>query len=286
MESFSELGPTGSSGIQFYPNDLDQGPFMKFSTYSMKGGVGSGMSDINYSGPFEHVCLPIPTGLNSVYGQGWDQEGVDEKVAGIQKAFEGATNAVNADPRGRTSWFDSAKGAVSGGVGAVMDSLKSAGIEDTMTSALLGVTGKVTKAAGQRATGKAVFQNQYMTYGGPGFREFQFAFALKALSKDDAISIESIVKFFKLNSAPQLRVGGLWRLYELPMVFRPTFHAKQGTMNLHLPLIGKCALTNVGVTYGGDRYSEFWSNHPVQVDLTLSFKEVALLSGLDIDAGY
>ena len=53
-----------------------------------------------------------------------------------------------------------------------------------------------------------------------------------------------------------------------------------------LPRISKCALTDVGVTYGGDRYSEFENDAPVQVDLTLSFREISLLSGQDIDAGF
>ena len=70
------------------------------------------------------------------------------------------------------------------------------------------------------------------------------------------------------------------------MVFQPSFHTKAGAENTHLPKITKCALTDVGVTYGGDRYSEFTNNAPVQVDLTLSFKEIALLSGADIEAGF
>lgn len=270
------------SGVTFYPSDLDNGPFMKFSTYSMKGGVGSGMSDINFQGPFKHVCLPIPTGLNTTYGQGWDQEDVAAPISGIQAAIQGGQEGAEA----AEGFFGTIGGAVGGGWSAVADSLKSAGVEDVFTSAALGATGKITKAAGQRATGQAVFSNQYMTYGGPAFRSFSFAFSLKALSESDTQAINDIVKFFKLNSAPQLRVGGLWRLYELPMVFRPRFYTKTGSENLNLPLITKCALTDVGVVYGGDRYSEFTNNAPVQVDLTLSFKEIALLSGQDINFGY
>ena len=70
------------------------------------------------------------------------------------------------------------------------------------------------------------------------------------------------------------------------MVFAPSFHTKTGMKNFNLPRITKCALTNVGVTYGGDKYSEFTNNAPVQVDLTLTLKEIALLSGIDIDFGH
>ena len=151
---------------------------------------------------------------------------------------------------------------------------------------MFGVGKVIGQGAAQRATGSAVFSPTYATYSGPAFRNFSFAFSLKALSTSDTQAIEDIVKFFKINSAPIIKTGGLWRLYELPRVFRPTFHTKTGSQNLKLPRITKCALTDVGVTYGGDRYSEFTNNAPVQVGLTLSFKEISLLSGEDINLGY
>ena len=54
----------------------------------------------------------------------------------------------------------------------------------------------------------------------------------------------------------------------------------------HLNNIAKCALTNINVVYGGDRFSVFTDAAPVQVDLTLQFKEVQLLSQDDMEKGY
>ena len=75
--------------VQFYPSDLDNGPFMKFTTYSMKGGIGSSMTDIQFGPPGSTVCLPIPSGLNSQYGQGWDQEDVNAVKAAAGGALTG-----------------------------------------------------------------------------------------------------------------------------------------------------------------------------------------------------
>ena len=72
----------------------------------------------------------------------------------------------------------------------------------------------------------------------------------------------------------------------MPKVFQPTFHTKTGVQNTHLPKIGKCALINVGVTYGGSKYNEFHDSRPVQTDITLTFKEIALLSSQDLEAGF
>ena len=82
--------------INFYPADLDQGPFMMFSTYSMKGGVGSGMSDIDFTYKGNTVCLPIPSGLNTTYGQGWDQEDVSAVISAGSKAIEGGKEGAEA----------------------------------------------------------------------------------------------------------------------------------------------------------------------------------------------
>ena len=52
-----------------------------------------------------------------------------------------------------------------------------------------------------------------------------------------------------------------------------------GDVNPWLPHIGHCALTNVGVSYGGDKFTTYDNSRgmPVQTDLTLQFKEMELL---------
>ena len=43
--------------------------------------------------------------------------------------------------------------------------------------------------------------------------------------------------------------------------------------------IGHCACTDVGISYGGDKFTTFSGEHaPLQVDLSLSFKEMELLN--------
>ena len=68
------------------------------------------------------------------------------------------------------------------------------------------------------------------------------------------------------------------RIYDLPNVFKISFH-NGNNPNPWLPQIGHCALTNVGVTYGGDKFTTYNRSKgmPVQTDLTLQFKEMELL---------
>ena len=139
--------------------------------------------------------------------------------------------------------------------------------------AILGTVGKMImgEAAAQRASGRATFSNTYVTYTGPAFRDFTYNFSLKPLAREDSDTIRRIVKFFKVNSAPKQLAGNIMRIYELPKLFGISYHGRNGPMK-HMNNIAKCALTNINVVYGGDRFSVFDDSAPVQVDLKIQFK--------------
>ena len=68
------------------------------------------------------------------------------------------------------------------------------------------------------------------------------------------------------------------RIYNLPDVFKVQFFSNF----VEAPWLfkdGHCACTNVGVSYGGEKYTTFAATHaPVQIDLQLGFKELELLN--------
>ncbi len=266
--------------LNYYPGDLPGQPFMKFSTFKMKGGTGSAIGDIGMTAIGDHVCLPIPSGVNSTYGQGWDQEEVDPaKSLGAEMA-RGALDSFSAN----SGVVDNVKAMVKAGWEPVKDSLANTGAGGATKAAGMMAVGKlVGQGAVQRATGSAAFSNTYATYGGPAFRTFQFQFSFKPLQWSDTTRARAILEFFKQGSFPKLIIGGLWRVYELPYVFTITYYDHNGAKHKHLPQISQSALTDLSVTYGGDMYTEFRrGSSPVQIDLSLSFREVALLSRDDV----
>ncbi len=269
--------------INYYPGDLPGQPFVKFSTWKMKGGTGSNIGDIGMTAIGDHVCLPIPSGVNVTYGQGWDQEDVGEA-----KALLGGVGGAVADSYSSgANLGDNMRAMAKSGSDSVKDTAGKVGLEGAKKGAGLGVAGSlVGTGAAQRAAGSAKFSNTYATYGGPAFRTFQFAFSMKPLSWEDNLKIIDIVSFFKEGSAPDLISGGLWRVYELPYVFTITFYNNKGVRHHHLPMISQSALTDVGVTYGGDMYSEFENGAPVQTDIQLSFREIALLTKADLAGNF
>jgi hypothetical protein len=264
-------GPVVDLNVMVHPPDLGltgkNANYMQFSTFTMRGGVGSSTSDMNFEGPHQFVCLPIPSGIGATYEQGWDQADVGLLASGVQMGVEAAMGSG-----GRT---------LASSMDEVGETMKSA---MGGKKAILGTVGKMImgEAATQRASGRATFSNTYVTYTGPAFRDFSYNFSLKPLDRKESDAVRTIIRFFKSNSAPRQLMGSVMRLYELPKLFGISYHGRKGPMK-HMNNIAKCALTNINVVYGGDRFAVFAEDSaPVQVDLTLQFKEVQLLAQSDM----
>ena len=154
-----------------------------------------------------------------------------------------------------------------------------------------GIVGNIGKLVGSRAlgqsTGQAIFDQSFAVYGGPAYRSFSFSYSLMPLSRDDTEKIKDIVNFFKINSAPESKgPGTVARIYGLPKAFEIKYYNKSNE-NEYMNKIGKCALTSINVTYGGERFTTFdGMDAPVQVNLNLSFKELQLQDSASMDAGY
>ena len=137
------------------------------------------------------------------------------------------------------------------------------------------------------ATGFATFDQVSVHYSGPQFRVFGFNFSLKPTSFADQAAIGTIVDFFKQAAAPELIHSNFMRSYEIPYFFEIKFYGPGGREMTSINKIAKCVLTSFEVKYGGDRFQTFAiSDAPVQTDITMSFKEVELLTKKEMAAGY
>lgn len=285
--------------------------WMKFQAFEITGGYGSqrdAEQDYTEKGP--SINLPIPTGPSVSYAQGWNQDeiGWASSVLGETMSKDLSTHnktaravadistptalSVARNPHrdiptemGRqvhaidsiTSSFNSMKAR-----GADIRSQASQGLG-------AGSVGLLGQALGQPltqgVTGVATAAESMVTYTGPMYREFSFNFSLKPTSNVEADTIDKIVKHFKISAAPEQIANKGFRIYALPYVFEITYHFKTAP-NERMNKIGKCALTNMSVAYGGDRFTTFEDGNPVEVALSLSFKEIELLDKKRITAGY
>ena len=289
------------SVIQF-PEDLLSNPdyagnYMLFSAKNVSGGVDTRtlkFSDAGGAGALS-VALPIPQGLNTAYQQQWDQQGVNALAsasAGVtggvmgvidkvvskgtitgmagealsqagklgSKALEFSTTAQG--PAGRY-------GVNEAGAGVIKE-MKAAAMTAPLVGALV--------EAAQFSIGQRALQQTMTSYGGPGFRSFDWQFSLKPLSMIESAAADAIVNFFKVRSMPNQTEVEHTRVYNLPDVFKVQFFSNFVEAPW-LFKVGHCACTNVGVSYGGEKYTTFAATHaPVQIDLQLAFKELELLN--------
>ena len=295
------------SVIQF-PEDLLSNPdyagnYMLFSAKNISGGVDTRtlkFSDAGGALPLS-VALPIPQGLNTAYQQQWDQQGVNaftsagaKGSAGLMKTIDKITAKSSVTDMAAEAWnaaknfgskaFDELAASTMSGTlsqanqagAGVITEMKAA----AMTAPLLGA---VVEAA-QFDIQKRALQQTMTSYGGPGFRAFEWQFSMKPLSAIESAAADAIVNYFKVRSMPNQTEVVHTRVYNLPDVFKVQFFSNFVEAPW-LFKIGHCACTNVGISYGGDKYTTFADTHaPIQIDLQLSFKEMELLNRAAVSA--
>ncbi len=285
--------------------------WMKFQAFEITGGYGSqrdAEQDYTEKGP--SINLPIPTGPSVSYAQGWNQDEIGWASSVLGETMSKDLSTHNKTARAVADISTPTALSVArnphrdiptemGRQVHAIDSITSsfnrmkargADIRSQASQGLgAGSVGLLGQALGQPltqgVTGVATAAESMVTYTGPMYREFSFNFSLKPTSNVEADTIDKIVKHFKISAAPEQIANKGFRIYALPYVFEITYHFKTAP-NERMNKIGKCALTNMSVAYGGDRFTTFEDGNPVEVALSLSFKEIELLDKKRIEAGY
>ena len=119
-------------------------------------------------------------------------------------------------------------------------------------------------------------------------RSFQYDFKMIPKSAAEAEEIQKIIKTFKTNMLPEM-VSGMANRLTMPSTFEIKYMYNSSD-NKYLHKISTCVLETMSVVYGGDRYKTFEANSngapPVEVQITLSFKEMDLITREKADQGF
>ena len=143
-----------------------------------------------------------------------------------------------------------------------------------------GATG--AKAALAIQSGKTTNNRTEMKFEGIDRRAFQFSFRLLPRSQKEANNIKDIVTLFRFHSMPEIDGdSGRGRTLIAPSTFDIQYHPDQ-----HLHKISTCVLEAVDVKYGGDRPQFFKDGQPSETELTLSFKELEIITKERVAAGF
>jgi hypothetical protein len=153
--------------------------------------------------------------------------------------------------------------------------------------AALGAAGgalAVTGPAVQAMTKMRTNPFREMLFEQTDYRQFKFNYKFLPKNRNEVDNIKRIVDLFKFHMHPELSTGNLFFIY--PAEFQIVYYFK-GKENSYFHKIAPSALTNLSVSYGsGSGMSSFHDGAPTEVNISLSFQELELLTKEKIQLGY
>lgn len=168
-------------------------------------------------------------------------------------------------------------GMGSGGVGQAASTVGS-----SISAASLGAPGGdlLSKNSGLQANPK-----KEQIFKSVEFRAFNFEYIFAPRSKKESDSVAAIIKLFKLHMHPEFKdKKGFLFIY--PSEFDIVYY-NGNSENLNLPRFTSCVLTDCNISYTPNQnFSAFAGGAATQITMTLTFKELAILTKEQILDGF
>lgn len=210
------------------------------------------------------ASLPIQPSISDSNTVGWG----DDKFNSIQKEFANLSIAT---------MLGGAEGATE--AAGQMAETATSNASDIKTQV---VTGLAAAAVGTnarlftRVSGAIVNPNLELLFDGPSLRTFAFNFSLSARSKEEAVVIKEIIRFFKQGMSVKRAKSSLY--LKSPNTFGISYVYGQDGQNKDHPWLNRikeCALTSCNVQYTpAGNYATYEDGSMVQYDITLNFSEL------------
>ena len=222
------------------------------------------------------VALYMPPGIKSSYSA---ETGHSE--LGLAGMMAGTVSRAMASPNteGMVSEF------LKGIGGGMLTAARKMAIGVGEAAGLGDISGAITKVT---ATAENNFSEAVFERINP--RQFSYTFNLIARNKQEAQTIQKIIKFFKFHMHPELDAASGGRFFRVPSEFE-IHYAYNDQKNNYLHELSRCVCNSVEVDYGGDNFQTFrqFDNEgaaPVNISLALTFTETTILTKREIVDGY
>ena len=147
-----------------------------------------------------------------------------------------------------------------------------------------------TVAMRQAQTGIAVNNRLELTFKAINLREFSYSFKFMPKNKEEADEVQKIIYMFKYHMHPTILGGSNSPVFRVPSMFN-IHYMYLGSQNQYLDPISECVLTNMSVSYGGDRFRAFDPDSsgnppPVETQIQLDFSELELITREKVFEGF
>jgi hypothetical protein len=206
------------------------------------------------------IAMHVPNQLQIRYGMQWG----DEDTGALQMATTASEELLAAVSAG------SAKG-LSDPAQAIVTNLA--------------LSNKGFQAAGlSAATGMASNPKKEQIFKGVDFRSFSFDYQFFPKSAEEAQNVLNIIKTFKFHMHPEFKDNNNF-IYIYPSEF-DIFYYNNGIENQNIHRHTSCVLKEMSVNYTPNgAFTTFPNGMPTQINVTMMFQELALLTKDKISEG-
>lgn len=112
------------------------------------------------------------------------------------------------------------------------------------------------------------------------YRSFNFKYRFYPKNNNESKEVFRIIKLFKLHMHPEVSEDKFFFTY--PSEFEISYRYK-GEKNTYLHKMGRCALVGMEVEYGGDQFATFEDGSPVEIGMSLSFRELEQITSQGVN---
>lgn len=213
------------------------------------------------------IALHVPNQLSIRYGAGWSEE----ETFAMQALIEGGSTAFRA--------LQSATEALGN------KNVKGAG--DALVSGAKGISSIVANVAltkGPNAgamsalTGLAPNPMKEQIFKGVDFRTFTMEYQFAPRSIEESNNVNDIIKAFKYHMHPEYKQDSNNFLFLYPSEFDIEYY-NNGEENLNIHRHTSCVLTEFNVNYTPNgNFSTFEGGRPTQINVSMTFKELTVLT--------
>ena len=207
------------------------------------------------------IALHAPNTMQTTYSINYEEEDLDIYAMGLAAAGGGSALATAATSKGTAS-------------NVMSDILRNSNVVSGVVAAGLKIPGT---GGISRLTGLAPNPRKEQLFKNVQFRTFTFDYQFYPRDASEAANVENIIYQFKLHMHPEFKDANNF-LYVYPSEF-DIFYYHGIEENLHVNRHTSCVLTDMVVNYTPNgQFTSFSNGMPTQINVTLTFKELATLT--------
>jgi hypothetical protein len=204
------------------------------------------------------IALHIPNNLSINYSVVWSEEDTAVFAMGAAAAQQGWEIAKALEGKGNNTDVT--------GVGAAI-------LTNLALSKAPGSIGSGISAA----SGLAANPKKEQVFKGVNFRTFSFDYKFFPRNSSEAQKVLNIIEQFKYHMHPEFKDNNNF-VYIYPSEF-DIFYYNNGKENLNVHRHTSCVLSDMSINYAPNgMFNTFPDGMPTQIDITLQFRELALLT--------